>query len=75
MVTSARTETNHAFEPKNGGSTSFNDSKTVSKEFPKPDIVSSSSAASTPEVSKECGGQLNSNAIDSPDVLAMKGTF
>ena len=74
MVTSAQTETNHALEPKNGGSTS-NNSKTVPKEFPAPDIVSSSSAASTPEVSKECGGQLDSNSIDSPDVLAMKGTF
>ena len=59
----------------NGGSTSFSISKTVPMEFPKPDIVNPSSAASTPEVSEECSGQLNSNSMDDPDVSSMKGTF
>ena len=69
MVPAAHTETKRAFEPNIEGSTSFCISAAVSKEFPKPDVVNSSLAASTPE---DEAGEPNTS-MDNPINVSMKG--
>ena len=69
MVPAAHTETKRAFEPNIEGSTSFCISAAVTKEFPKPDVVNSSLAASTPE---DEAGEPNTS-MDNPINVSMKG--
>ena len=69
MVPAAHTETKRAFEPNIEGSTSFCISAAVTKEFPKPDVVHSSLAASTPE---DKAGEPNTS-MDNPINVSMKG--